>query len=458
VAIGAALVLSALSLLYPSTPSYDPWAWIQWGRDILQGELNTDTGPSWKPLPVFFTVLFAPFGDAAPDLWLWIARAGAILALVAVYRLSSRAVGGGKAGIGAGLVAAGGLLLSVYWLRNSMFGYSEGILIACTAYGIERHLDGHRGQAFALLFGASLLRPEAWAFFGLYGLWLFWKHPEHRKLVIGLFALIPVLWFLPEWWGSGDPLRAASRAQEAVGGPSLEDNPIVALLEKANALVQGPIRAGVALGVGFGVWQLYRTRKVPLVLWFAVLCAAWLGVVAVMTRGGFSGNERYLSMPVALAAIVAGAGFAFLVRALGSLGNGARWTTPVAAVAVFAVAFPFMLPRVDRLERDDYVLRFEGQLRDDLQTVVDQAGGRDKILECGPPFAGAYNVAMVSWMLDVSGEEVGYQPGVPSVIFRARARPGVNPTPPVNTAWTPVTSKGEWTVYEACSNVSRSLK
>src|SRR5687768_12730393 len=79
VAIAAALALGALSLLYPSTPSYDPWAWIQWGRDIVQLELNTDTGPSWKPLPVLFTTVFALFGDAAPDLWLVIARAGGVL-------------------------------------------------------------------------------------------------------------------------------------------------------------------------------------------------------------------------------------------------------------------------------------------------------------------------------------------------------------------------------------------
>src|SRR5919107_442544 len=69
-AIAAALALASLSLLYPSTPSYDPWAWIQWGRDILQFELNTDTGPSWKPLPVMFATVFAVFGAAAPDLLL----------------------------------------------------------------------------------------------------------------------------------------------------------------------------------------------------------------------------------------------------------------------------------------------------------------------------------------------------------------------------------------------------
>ena len=173
VAIAAALALAALSLLYPSTPSYDPWAWIQWGRDIVQLELNTDTGPSWKPLPVMFTTVFAPFGDAAPDLWLVIARAGGILALVMCFRpVQPAGRRRARRQSPAGIVAALGLLLSTYWLRNTMMGYSEGLLIALVLFAIERHVDDHHGQAFALGFGAALLRPEVWPFIGLYGLWL----------------------------------------------------------------------------------------------------------------------------------------------------------------------------------------------------------------------------------------------------------------------------------------------
>src|SRR4051812_601164 len=146
-AIVGALALAALSLLYPSTPTYDPWAWIQWGRDIVQLELHTNTGPSWKPLPVLFTTVFSLFGDAAPDLWLLVARAGGLLALLMAFRLASRMVGDGPAGWAAGTVAALGLLLSAGFLRNTMMGYSEAILIALALFAIERHLDDHRGQA-----------------------------------------------------------------------------------------------------------------------------------------------------------------------------------------------------------------------------------------------------------------------------------------------------------------------
>ncbi len=85
-----ALAVGGLSLLIPSTPSYDPWSWIVWGREIIHVNLQTTGGPTWKPLPVIFTTVFALFGKAEPDLWLVVARAGAFAAVVMVFRLSVR--------------------------------------------------------------------------------------------------------------------------------------------------------------------------------------------------------------------------------------------------------------------------------------------------------------------------------------------------------------------------------
>ena len=59
------LAIAAVSLLFPSTPTYDPWAWIMWGREIVHLDLVTEGGPSWKPLPVIVTTLSAPFGEAS---------------------------------------------------------------------------------------------------------------------------------------------------------------------------------------------------------------------------------------------------------------------------------------------------------------------------------------------------------------------------------------------------------
>ena len=61
----ACFAIAALSLLETSAPTYDPWAWIIWGREIMHLDLDTVSGPSWKPLPVLFTAPFSLLGRLA---------------------------------------------------------------------------------------------------------------------------------------------------------------------------------------------------------------------------------------------------------------------------------------------------------------------------------------------------------------------------------------------------------
>src|SRR3954452_15464798 len=87
VAILAAACLAAafLTLLTPTTPTYDPWAWLIWGREVLHLDLNAQLGPWRKPLPVALTTLFAVVPGAAPALWVGVARAGALASLVLAF-------------------------------------------------------------------------------------------------------------------------------------------------------------------------------------------------------------------------------------------------------------------------------------------------------------------------------------------------------------------------------------
>src|SRR3954453_3157895 len=95
------VALAALSLILPSPPGKDPWSWIIWGREVAHLDLDTNSGSSWKPLPVLFTTVFSVFGDAAPQLWILMVRAGALLAVLFAFRVASR-----LAGTAAGVVAA----------------------------------------------------------------------------------------------------------------------------------------------------------------------------------------------------------------------------------------------------------------------------------------------------------------------------------------------------------------
>src|SRR5919107_3890124 len=98
-ALGVCALLAGLSLLGPSQPSFDPWAWLVWGREIANLSLDTTAGPSWKPLPVAFTTLFAPFSalddDIPPALWMVVARAGGLAAVVLMFRVAGRLAGAG---------------------------------------------------------------------------------------------------------------------------------------------------------------------------------------------------------------------------------------------------------------------------------------------------------------------------------------------------------------------------
>ncbi|MET0836996.1 MAG: hypothetical protein ABWY97_09460, partial [Thermoleophilaceae bacterium] len=126
--LAACLALAAVSLLLPSEPSYDPFAWLVWGREIAHGHLDTTGGSSWKPLPVVFTTVFSFAGEAAPALWLVASRAGALLAVAMAGRLAARWCDCRLRWL-AGLTAAAGLLIVHEYLRRSAVGNVEPLMV-----------------------------------------------------------------------------------------------------------------------------------------------------------------------------------------------------------------------------------------------------------------------------------------------------------------------------------------
>src|SRR5436190_2378851 len=317
-------------------------AWLVWGREMAHLDLSTVDGPSWKPLPVAFTTVFSVFGGAAPALWLVVARAGSLLGAVLAYRIAAR-----LAGAAAGVIAVAALVLSRGWLWSDWIGYSEGILIALSLLAIERHLDGRHRQALVAGFFAALLRAEVWPLVLAYGIWLWFRDPGARRLTLGLAALVPALWLIPELLGSGDALRAAGRAREPTVGsgvPALAAHPALALLAGATDAVVAPVLVGFALA-------LVKPRprpgvdRVTLALGAGVL--AWIGVVAAMTQAGYSGNPRYLIAPAGIACVVAGVGWA---RAGGALFGRLHLPTALigatTALVLVAASLPWAAPRV----------------------------------------------------------------------------------------------------------------
>jgi hypothetical protein len=474
--IGVALIIGALSLLIPSTPSYDPWAWIVWGREIVHINLQTTGGPSWKPLPMIFTIPFALFGKAAPDLWLVIARAGAFAAVVMVFRLSfrlTRQIGSyftsaadgvdrlsalGPALL-AGLIAALGLALTGGFISDNALGYSEGLATAIMLIAVERHLDGHRRHAFAIGFLVALDRPEIWLFWGPYGLWLWWKDPGARRLVIGLFVLIPICWFLPEYWGSGHFLRGVTRAQH----PRSNSNAFAKcpfcseLVDSAwpTILLRIKVVAAILVGVVAVVvgrsWRRERGEAVRTPKARAQVAAAaagvigltWFIVIAVMTQIGFSGNNRYMVIGSALVEICGAVAWGWAAQEIGNLARGvlrrgrqtagaalaqaSSWAGVVIVGAAFAILPSWVGGNLISIQRTHRSLVYQAHLRQDVTKIVQDYGGAAKLLRCGSVMTEGFQVPMVAWTLGVHTLQVeappaaGAPPGpAPNVILQAR--------------------------------------
>jgi hypothetical protein len=147
-----------------------------------------------------------------------------------------------------------------------------------------------------------------------------------------------------------------------------------------------------------------------------------------MTNDGFSGNARYLIMPAALACVLAGTGIGWLVRALPArLVSGGL---AVAAVTV-AAAVGFAAPSVQRLDAVRASVYYQARLTDGLSAAVAKAGGRDRLLACGTPYAGAFQVPAVAWLLDRHTTQVRSAsapgdpvPTAPAVALRSRTTAG----------------------------------
>jgi hypothetical protein len=492
------LVVAAVSLLFPSTPSYDPWSWIIWGRQIVHGSLDLQNGPSWKPLPVIFTTVFGLFGQAAPNLWLVVARGGATLASLMTFWLAARLTwwlrdrspGGGRSNraaelaslapaVLAGSVAMVGLVLSSEFLSTSILGYSEGLMIASTLVAIERHIDGHPRQAFAVGMIAALDRPEFWALWGPYGLWLMWKDRRSAGLVIGLAVLTLLLWFVPQKLGGVALTQAANHDLHPTGVSAAQAScPICSELVD-HAWVLMPFRIKVAdiftlLVGGFLTLRIWRARAsfrleterergIAWLVAFGLLGCLWFLIVGVETEFGFSGNTRYLVLGSALLFVCGGGGFGWAAIALG---QEVRHTAPrlaarlrpagvtLTATTVLTAVFLFVPNWVGSTLISPAAVRhgmsFQSQLREDMVALIRRAGGAKRVAACGPVMTEAYQVPMVAWYLRLPFTSVAAGPAVnaqglapvpqgqwPAVIFQAAPTPGsmLEPLPSTISGW-----------------------
>jgi hypothetical protein len=418
------LALACVSLLLPSEPSYDPWAWLVWGRELTGLELDTSGGPSWKPLPVAFAALVAPLSglyEGAPSaLWTAVTRAGALLALALAFRLARRLAGGRPStGLLAGFTAAAALALTPSWIRYAAHGSEAPLAAALSLLAVERHLDGRRDHAFLLGALVCLLRPELFALLAVYAL-LVWPTSTRRPVLAGLLVLVPVAWILPEWVGSGNPLDAGAQARSEPSW-SLSHAEVAWL----RALVRAHNHAGPALellGLAAVAFAVKRRERAVLVLGAAALSVGVL--FALSTEAGFSGNARYVLAALTLLCIVAGVGAARLVE-LGLERAGPAGAALAIAIVTLVVAL-HTGPRIERIGADVGEVAERMDLQRDLARAVDAAGGARAIVALGPATANRALHTRLAWELDVPIRRVELGRGR-GVVFRSSRRAMAGP-------------------------------
>jgi hypothetical protein len=495
------LAAAAVSLHWPSTPSYDPWSWLIWGREILHGQLHIAGGSSWKPLPVIFTTVFALFGSAQPNLWLVVARAGALLSVLMAGKLAWRITVGLIAqsratpawGEGtwserlvntapAAFAAAIAIVCATFtphYPGNMMLGYSEGVMTAAFLVATERAWDGHHRQAFAVGIVPCLDRPEVWPLWAAYGLWLMWKDPGARVLVVGLGALMLALWVVPQklGGGSGGILGLATHAQHNRSKTSAANSSfpfwnelaytlwplVLERLEFASLVLTAYTGFLVVRAHGqLGTWRAAVLRYPAAVagsvagifgfLW-------WVGI-SLETQAGFAGNPRYAVIGVMFVCISGASAYGWACFGLARLGGAllrrfrrreAPWSLRLAITTALMVAVFLFVPgwfahRMPSIASIRYSLRYQAKLREQVASLIQGAGGAKRVIACGSMMANNLQVTMVAWYLDVPIYYVRALPrkpqlGVagPNVVFQDGANSdkakNQGPTPQQMQAW-----------------------
>ena len=317
------------------------------------------------------------------------ARAGTLLALALVFRLARRLVGPGWQGVTAGLVAAAALACTPQWLRYAAHGNEAPLAVAAMLWAVERHLDGSRRAALALGLVACLMRPEVFPFLALYAVWAWRAEPATRRVIVAGAVVLPLLWLVPEWIGSGQPFGAGAQARsEPSWSLSRLDHPWLELLGRAHQTLGPALEAGVAAALVIA-WR--RRDRIELAL--AGVVVAWVALVAAMTQSGFSGNARYLLPATVVACLLTG-------TALGHLLRSGRRSVPaaVAAVALAALAVSAATERVPALERQARTAQRTAQLDRDLGVAVARMGGADAVVARGAPAVDRAFIPRMAWL------------------------------------------------------------
>ena len=377
----AIALLAGLLRLIAGTGSvnYDTLYALVWGHQLAHGqtpEYGLAIAPTPHPLLELLGVVLAPLGARAT---VSITIALGFLALAAAAYAVLR-LGAAVFGRAAGLLAAVLLLTRVPILSYGVRAYVDVPYLALVLLALLCEVRRPRaGWPVLVLLGvAGLLRPEAWAFSGLYWLWLARGRPPRERAGLAALALAaPALWLLSDLAVTGDPLwslvntrhtaTALSRVTGAAHVPVYSPRRIGEILRPAG------LAAAAVGGVLSLLWLRERVRVLAVAGVLAVL------VFALFAAVGLPINTRYAFGAAAVLCVFCAAGicgWTLLPR------GDRRRTVWAAAGGLLAAGLLATAPsQLSLAHRELSTLATQQSIGDDLGRLVKPAA---ITLRCGP--------------------------------------------------------------------------
>ncbi|HTD08889.1 MAG TPA: hypothetical protein VK680_08370 [Solirubrobacteraceae bacterium] len=405
IAVGA-VVLRVIAAV--GFANYDTLYALAWGEQLSRGSTpayNVPIAPTPHPLVELLGLVLSPFGPRSVE---DITVALGFLALSGcgwvLYRLGAQWFGR----------PAGALAAVIFLTRAEVLSYGVRayidvpyVLLVLSALLLESHnrqrKAGPAGVPVLLLLAlAGLLRPEAWAFSGLYWLYLIGVTPAwvrssvrerslHTRGLAGpklpprtqlvrltlLAAAAPLVWMLSDLLITGDPLWSLTNTRhtaETLGRETGIAKVPEYIPRRIGEILRPPVLLGAALG---GVLSLLWLRR-------RALLGASAGVLAVLVFAAFATvglpiNTRYAFLSCAILCVFCGAGaFGWVCLERGDRRRG-WWMAGGVLVLVALLAYA---PSDYRsAHRELGKLAHQHQIEGDLLALVDNGAIN---LRCGP--------------------------------------------------------------------------
>ncbi len=376
--------------------NYDTLYALAWGGQLSRGSTpayGVPIAPTPHPLLEALGLVLAPFGPrAAEDVTVALAFLALSACGWAIYRLGAEWFGW----------AAGALAALIFLTREEVLSYGVRayvdipyLMFVLFALAVEsRHQRAGRGPAgtpvLVLLALAGLLRPEAWAFSGLYWLYLMglvprwargpsWRARPRAEIVrlTLLAAAAPLVWVLSDLAVTGDPLWSLTNTRhtaETLGRETGIAKVPEYIPRRIGEILRPPVLVAAALG---GVLSLLWLRR-------SAIVGAVAGVIAVLVFAAFATvglpiNTRYAFLASAILCVFAGAG-AFGWTRLPPGDPHRRWW--IAASVLVLVALAAYIPSdYSSAHRQLGKLAHTHEIEGELLALVDDHAIN---LRCGP--------------------------------------------------------------------------